>query len=428
MMNKWDGGTDMRFFLFTLLGIAGFWTKSAELPRDVDNSGFLYGTVTMKDGSVHRGYLRWDDQEAFWDDHFNGSKDRTPYQDYGKGKKKGKSGINLLGIIMNGGMNVGRDRQFLARFGDMQRITVTGAESADILMKNQKSYGVTGSSDVGAKIQVRGGPDKMIELDWQEIHTIEFQAAPADLPAPRARMYGAVQTDRGNFRGYILWDKQECLASDIIDGRDEQQSHQVPLGEIREIEKVDNKSCRLTLRNGDQLLLHGSNDVNRSNRGIDIEDARFGRVTVSWRAFKKLTFEDHSGSGRPFHAYRRHHLLHGKVIDKKGNTLTGRLVFDLDESERWEIMDGRDGKVDYAIAFGIIDTLEPAGRKRCKAVLINGESLLLGGSNDVNTGNGGVLIYEYNANPPTYLSWRQIKYVKFNNIDLERAMAAQTPR
>ena len=40
-----------------------------------DAAGFIYGTVTTEDGRTFTGPIRWEDEEVFWTDHFNGSKD-----------------------------------------------------------------------------------------------------------------------------------------------------------------------------------------------------------------------------------------------------------------------------------------------------------------------------------------------------------------
>ena len=36
-----------------------------------DNTGFLYGTITLHKGEQHTGFLRWDREEAYWDDLFH---------------------------------------------------------------------------------------------------------------------------------------------------------------------------------------------------------------------------------------------------------------------------------------------------------------------------------------------------------------------
>jgi hypothetical protein len=38
------------------------------------DSGRLYGTVVTTEGKEITGAIRWDDEEVFWTDHFNGKK------------------------------------------------------------------------------------------------------------------------------------------------------------------------------------------------------------------------------------------------------------------------------------------------------------------------------------------------------------------
>ena len=46
-----------------------------------DAAGFLYGTVVADDGTAHQGRLRWDDEEASWNDLFNATKRDRPLAD-----------------------------------------------------------------------------------------------------------------------------------------------------------------------------------------------------------------------------------------------------------------------------------------------------------------------------------------------------------
>ena len=48
-------------------------------PAPETHQGFLYGRITTTDGDTYEGRLRWGgDEEAFWGDYFNGSKDENP--------------------------------------------------------------------------------------------------------------------------------------------------------------------------------------------------------------------------------------------------------------------------------------------------------------------------------------------------------------
>jgi hypothetical protein len=51
------------------------------LPAAAGDEGFLYGRLTTRDGTTYEGRLRWDDEEAFWGDFFNSSKEDNPWVD-----------------------------------------------------------------------------------------------------------------------------------------------------------------------------------------------------------------------------------------------------------------------------------------------------------------------------------------------------------
>ena len=62
--------------LFLILGSA----QGAAWAAD-DNQGFLYGRVITDSGTEYVGFLRWGDEEAFWDDLFHSLKEDLPYQE-----------------------------------------------------------------------------------------------------------------------------------------------------------------------------------------------------------------------------------------------------------------------------------------------------------------------------------------------------------
>ena len=47
-----------------------------------DNSGFIYGTVTLLEGEQHTGFIRWGVEEAFWDDLFHSRQVANPWLDH----------------------------------------------------------------------------------------------------------------------------------------------------------------------------------------------------------------------------------------------------------------------------------------------------------------------------------------------------------
>jgi len=380
-----------------------------------DPQGFLYGQVTTESGKTYQGRLRWADEEAFWGDHFNGSKDELPYADdvpRGRGQRER---IKIFGITVGvRGFEHG-GRQLIARFGDIRQIDVHRGDRATLTMKNGTKIEVDGgSNDLGATVVVWDDSIGKIELEWERIETIEFLPTPASLAVDVRRLYGTVSTDAGDFTGFVQWDKQECLSTDKLDGDTSDGRLSIDMGQIRSIERRSRSSSRVVLRDGRELVLDGTNDVDDDNRGIFVDDPRYGRVEVSWDSFDRLEVQDPGNSGPAYGEFAPGKPLHGTVTDVDGKTHRGRLVYDIDESQTWEILNGKRRDVAYNIPFALIRSIEPRGHDASRVVLRSGEELELEGQADVGDGNAGILVFPNEGDEPTYLEWDQVSRVELD--------------
>jgi hypothetical protein len=305
-------------------------------------------------------------------------------------------------------------RVFSARFGDIASIRVTGDDEAEVTMRSGEIYDVAGySDDVGGRIHVLDATLGEIDLKWDRIETIEFMAAPRDAAPPARRLYGIVETEIGEFEGYIMWDKEECLSTDLLDGESEDGDLSIEMGRISSIEPRGRSSSIVILNDGRKLRLRGSNDVDDDNRGIMIEDERYGKVTVAWDSFDRLEFRDAPGSGRGYDDYDDHGFLRGTVVDGDGNEYSGQLVYDIDESENWEALNGRDRGVEFAIPFSMIASIEPYGRDSAVVTLRNGEEIELEDSQDVSESHDGILVLDENGEIHEWIAWEDIEVVRF---------------
>ena len=184
----------MRKTLSTALLVLGLVViaTGAQAARQ-DNDGFLYGTVVTDSGKEYTGFLRWNaDEEAFWDDLFHSAKTKLPYIDEvdradRRRDRKKHTNIKIFGFRVNVESDdwAGDDsRVFIARFGDIERITVKGDDAARLDMKGGESLDVEGyANDVGATILVKDAGLGEIELHWDNIDTIRFAAAWVDAAA-----------------------------------------------------------------------------------------------------------------------------------------------------------------------------------------------------------------------------------------------------
>jgi hypothetical protein len=93
----------------------------------------------------------------------------------------------------------------------------------------------------------------------------------------------------------------------------------------------------VTLLDGREIVLSGTAKVG-GNRGVYVDDPRYGRVLVSWDAFERVDFSP-GGSGPAYGDFPPGRPLTGSVTTRAGRRLAGRLVYDLDESETTETLD-----------------------------------------------------------------------------------------
>jgi len=104
----------------------------------------------------------------------------------------------------------------------------------------------------------------------------------------------------------------------------------------------------VTLLDGREIVLSDTREVGHGNRGIYVDDRRYGRVLVSWDAFERVDFSP-GGSGPAYGDFPPGRPLTGSVSTRAGGRLTGRLVYDLDESQTIETLDAPSQGVDYTI-------------------------------------------------------------------------------
>ena len=75
------------FFHALLVLVIAFLARAdapvAVSPQAVDDgTGFIYGRLTLQSGEKHTGFLRWEDEEAFWDDLFHSWQDELPWLEH----------------------------------------------------------------------------------------------------------------------------------------------------------------------------------------------------------------------------------------------------------------------------------------------------------------------------------------------------------
>ncbi len=392
--------------------------------------GFLYGRVITLGGATYEGRLRWGgDQEAFWGDYFNGRKDGNPWVALVPPERRPRERrpFSIFGLeIGHWEREVDLVRLFMARFGDIARIEARGGD-VRVTLKSGAAFDLDRleASDFDDGVRVWDAGRGVVDLDSSVIRVIELLPAVPTGAVP-SRLHGTVRTRQGDFTGFVQWDREKCVGTDELRGRTGAGENSLRFDAIRSIARRSSESCLVTLLDGREIALNGTRDAGDGNRGIYVDDLRYGRVLVSWDAFERVDLVP-GGSGPAYGDFPPGHPLTGGVTTRDGRRLAGRLVYDLDESEITETLDAPSQGVDYTIPFGLISSIAPAGTEengapRALLTLHGGEELKLERKGDLGEKNAGLLVFGNDQKSPEYVIWAEVE-----RVELDRAQTFYPP-
>ena len=328
-------------------------------------------------------------------------------------ERLGKDPITIFGIDIGGGSKLDLGRPFMARFGDIARIELAGRDVRLTLKSGTElitNYSAFNDLDDGLRLWDRS--QGILDVGSRQVRTIDFLPAPGAGPLPH-RLHGTVSTRAGDFTGFVQWNRNQGLGTDELGGRIADGDLRVRFDTIQSIAR-EGQSSLVTLLDGREILLTGP-ESGHANLGIYVDDPRFGRVLVSWDTFQRLDFSP-GGSGPAYGDFPPGLPLTGIVTTRAGRRLSGRLVYDLDESETTETLDAPAQGVDYTIPFGLIVSIVLPGREEPAWVtLSNSEQLQLDRRGDLGDANAGLLIFVDGSQRPEYVLWTDVE-----RVDLHR--------
>jgi hypothetical protein len=272
------------------------------------------------------------------------------------------------------------------------------------------------AGDIDDGVRVWDGKRGIVDLDARRIRTIEFLPTTRLGDAP-GRLHGTVRTWQGNFSGFIQWDQQDGVGTDELTGRSTDGEVRLRYDAIRSIVRHSADRALVTLVDGREMVLSDTQDVGRGNRGVYVDDPRYGRVLISWDAFERVDFS--AGDGKDAYGdFPPGRALTGSVTTRDGRRLAGRLVYDFDESETTETLDAALSRVDYNIPFSLITSIVPNDRgaqgiPRATVILHDGQELQLEPTGDLGPGNAGMLIFVDGRQRPEYVPWTDVARIDF---------------
>ncbi len=375
--------------------------------------GGLYGTIVTDDGERFTGAIRWDKNENYWDNLLDASKQDKVKQE---GSDDGVD-LKILGFqIRKSGSKDSHwvQSQFSIPMGHIESIEPGRGDKVRIEIKNGLTVEIKEGADAGGSMRgivIEDEDEGEIELDWDDIEKVTFSQAPRDLDRDRERLHGVVETEVGDFTGFVVWDRDEALGRDILDGDENGRGRKIEFSRIASIERLGSWGSLVTLTGGREMELEDSNDVDDDNRGIEVTIEDLGKVDIPWKHFERVTFTDAPRSPA-YDEFDGGHELRGTVVGRDGERVSGTIVWDLDERYSWESLDGNIRDVEFTILFQHITRVTPTSHRAARVTLTDGLELELKGSNDVNDGNKGVVVIG-NDGLETLFMWDDIEYVSF---------------
>jgi hypothetical protein len=375
----------------------------ASLAAPEAGAGLLNGRVTAVDGTVYQGRLRFGkDEEALWGNYFNGYRADNPWLARVPRHQQPRERMEFLAVRLPFERRSEVGRPFMARFGDIRRIDARGRDLRITLRSGTVVHlDRYAADDFADGVRVWDRSRGVVDLGERRIRSIEFLPTPG-AGAPTAALFGTVRTARGTFTGLIQWDRVSSLRSDELYGYATANPH-LRFEAIRTIERQSDRSARVSLADGGQVTVSTLRGDGNGDRGLYVDDPRYGRVLVSWNAFERVDFTP-GGAARGYGDFSPGQPLAGTVTTNSGRRVTGRLVFDLDESETTETLDAPSQGVDYTIPFALIASVTRNGA----VTLRGGERLQLEPAGDLGASNAGLLVFAPGHPQPAYIPWHDV--------------------
>lgn len=392
------------------------------------DEGFIYGKIYTYQGHVYEGPIRWGDEEVYWTDLFNASKDKNTNLNYLSRKEKdeldeslARSQRDMLGpFAFLQRFNIGRAfddeyvHQFTCQFGDIKSLRPSSSgKKVDVEVRSGAVFSIDGSgyNDIGGEINIIDQKIGTLTIDWHDIEKIEFENTPAKLSKKFGNaLYGSVATyHHGIYTGYIAWDNDERISSDKLDGYSDSKKVAVPFGAISSIENQTSSSM-VVLKSGKEIEMRGSNDVNSENRGIIVYTEDGLMVEVPWSEFKKLTLNDTPFPMKKYESFQSQKEINSTIITSDGKSVAGNTIIDLDEQYDFELYQGKCERMEFTMPMRMLKKIAVKGRNSVEVQLKNGKKLLLESSQDTGENNQGVLVFT-SARNPVYIPWERVNEI-----------------
>lgn len=227
----------------------------------------LYGTVETSRREKFTGYIQWDHDERVSTDKLDGDSD---------------------------------DGKISAAFSTIASIEKKG-NGCDVTYRSGRKLYLTGSNDVDNSnrgvIVIMPGKG-MVDIPWRAFRNITFTDAPQQgipyesFAAPKPLSGKVLSYDEKELSGTIVYDLDETLDVETLEGKDNEIEYTIPFRNIKSIRPKNSDYSLVELKTGETLLLGDGRDVSGTNDGllIMIKGKKEPRH-IRWNMIEQIIFE-----------------------------------------------------------------------------------------------------------------------------------------
>jgi len=225
----------------------------------------IYGRLTTTKGEF-TGFIQWDHDER------------------------------LAGDILNGR---GKDGDLAIPFNKIKIIEKTEKGSL-ITLNSDRQFELTGENDVNKYnrgIIVSIPNVGRIDLPWSHFLSLEILSRLKSnndcLSEYRVskRLFATLVTKKGkSYKGVIVYDLDEAMDSEVLNGLNDELEFFVPFRNIGSIEPMAYNYCLVELKNGMKLYLGDQTDVSNKNAGVIVFVNEDEYHIFKWKEIERINF------------------------------------------------------------------------------------------------------------------------------------------
>jgi len=185
--------------------------------------------------------------------------------------------------------------------GDIRRMVRRDEGGSEATMTDGEVRILTGTNDVdrghrGVFVEIPAAG--RVAVDWKDFDEALFQTDQGSgqgrdtYPAIRELQGTVTDTEGARHTGRVVHDLDEAWTCDILDGRHEKWTWEIPFGNVAAITKTgEEDGIRVTLRDGRTLDLEGVQDTGQTHAGYLVFPAGGGdSLHIPWSRFQSVEF------------------------------------------------------------------------------------------------------------------------------------------